>query len=94
LTAHDSRPAIPDISAEQEELGLTFKTIGGVLLVFDCLVSVYIPIGLRDGSHFWVVWAVVQAMIGLAFVAYGLWLEHQATSRVGSVHVSTQTHTS
>jgi hypothetical protein len=75
-------------------MALTCKTIGGVLIVLCGLISVWIPIGIRAGSYFWLMWIVVQGMIGMAFFLYGLWLEHQATSRVGSIQgPPSQSHT-
>jgi|SRR6185437_2162594 hypothetical protein len=86
MTADSSRPAIPDISVAEEELALAFKTISGALLLFDGLIVIFVPIGLRSGSLFWLYWVLVQGMIAMAFLGYAFWLDHRGTSRVGSVH--------
>jgi hypothetical protein len=86
MTADSSRPAIPDASVAEEELALAFKTIGGGLLLFAGLIVVFVPIGLRSGSFFWLYWVLVQGMIATAFISYAFWLEHKAESRVGNIH--------
>jgi hypothetical protein len=86
VTAEDSGATIPEISLEEEELSLACKTIAGALLVFAGVIVVFVPIDLRFGSIFWLVWITVQSLVAFGFLGYALWLDRDAASHIGTVH--------
>ena len=71
---------------EPQELGLTLRVIGWILLVFDALfIALFAPASLRDGSVVWVIWAVVQALAALALIAVGAKKEEITAAEEGSI---------
>ncbi len=71
---------------ESREAGLTMRTVGWLLLVFDALfIMLFAPASLRDGSKLWVVWAVVQGLAGLVLVVLGGEKEERTEVIEGSI---------
>jgi hypothetical protein len=71
---------------DPHEAGLTMRTFGWTLLVFDLLfIALFVPADLRDGHFLWPTWAILQGIAGLAIVAAGVRKEEQATIMEGRV---------
>jgi hypothetical protein len=65
---------------DYHESALTLRTIGWTLLVFDAmLIGIFTFISWRDGSLVWPIWAVVQALVGLALIGIGAARDEKAT---------------
>lgn len=57
---------------EKREAGLTMRVIGWLLLSVDAMIlMLFAPVSLRDGSLIFPIWAVVQALVGVALVTEG-----------------------
>jgi len=55
-----------------DELGSALMTIGFLFLVVDLLVILlFASWSNRDGSYFFVIWAIAQALVGVALIAAG-----------------------
>ena len=59
------------VDPNRDELALCFRTLGWMLLAFDWIIVVFVPIGWRAGSFFWTWWFGVEAVIGLSLVIAG-----------------------
>jgi hypothetical protein len=71
---------------EAHEAGLTMRTVGWLLLVFDALfIAFFVPASLRDGSELWPAWAVAQGLVGVALVASGALKEKRTEVIEGSI---------
>ncbi len=67
-----------------EQRALTLRTVGWLLLIFDAaIISLFIFVGLRSGSPLWLYWAVIQAVVGIGFVAAGWHREEIAGELAG-----------
>ena len=60
-----------DEALEAERRGLALQAVGYILLVFDSLLVVFVPIGFRTGSMMWLWWVLVEGVLGFALVAAG-----------------------
>jgi len=61
----------PDANLDREERALTLQTIGGLLLVVDFVLIVFIPTGWQVGSPLWVWWTGIQGVLGAVLVGVG-----------------------
>ena len=65
---------------DYHESALTLRTVGWTLLIFDAmLIGIFTFISLRDGSLVWPIWAVAQALVGLALIGIGAARDEKAT---------------
>ena len=57
--------------SDREELALSFRILGWLLLALDWIIVVFVPIGLKEGSTLWAWWFGVQGFIGVSLVVAG-----------------------
>jgi hypothetical protein len=75
----DEQRAVDD-AIRQDHTGLVLKTVGGVLLGFCGIICVFIFVGLRVGSLFWLWMNLGLGALGFALVGAGTRLSAQAES--------------
>jgi hypothetical protein len=51
--------------------GNTLVTAAKLLLWLDLIPLAFVYVGIRGGSHFWMWWVVIQAMLGVALMGAG-----------------------
>jgi len=72
------------ITAEEiEHQALTLKALGALLLVFDAIPAVWIFVGIRNGSLFWLYWTAIEGLIGVLMVAAGFRREQAGSLAMG-----------
>jgi hypothetical protein len=76
---------LSDAAMEQEELGLGLKTVAWTLLAFDWIIVVYVWMGLRAGSSFWLWWVLLQAAAAAGFMTAGAQLQRRAEAVMQSL---------
>ncbi len=76
--AESERKHLPVGVDDLERRALTFRTIGWLLLVFDCIIALFVFVGLRTGSLLWFFWTVIEGAVGAGFVVIGLQREEEA----------------
>jgi hypothetical protein len=69
--------------ASRGERGLTMRTVGWILLVFDALIVLFVFVGIRSGSLLWFWWAVIEGLVGAVLVLAGLHQIDLASSEAG-----------
>ena len=57
--------------SDREELALSLRVLGWLLLALDWIIVVFVPIGLKEGSTLWAWWFGVQGFIGVSLVVAG-----------------------
>lgn len=60
-----------DLALREQRRGSVMSIVGWTLIGFDCLIAVWIWVGLRSGSEFWLYWVAIEGVIGLALVWLG-----------------------
>ena len=60
-----------DQAMDTQRLGAILITIGWQLIAFDSLVGVWIWVGFRTGSFFWLWWVVVTGIVALFLLWFG-----------------------
>jgi len=60
-----------DDALKQQRLGAVMQVLGWTLIAFDCIIGVWIWVGLRSGSFFWVWWVAIEGVLGLALIGLG-----------------------
>lgn len=70
-------------AAHGEHIGLVLRSLGWLLLVFDTIPFVWVWVGLRDGSHMWLWWALIEGGIGALLVIAGNYYKEYAAYQVG-----------
>ncbi|HEU5336695.1 MAG TPA: hypothetical protein VFU27_12065 [Terriglobales bacterium] len=60
-----------DQAMDTQRLGSILITIAWQLIVFDCLVGVWIWVGFRTGSWLWFWWVVGTGFVALFLLWYG-----------------------
>ncbi|MGI9103827.1 MAG: hypothetical protein ACR2IF_15410 [Terriglobales bacterium] len=79
--AHESQPLSPEA---REHLGLTLRAVGWLLLIFTVMIdSVFVFVGLRDGSLLWLYLTVAQSVMALGLIAAGIYEERRAVLAKG-----------
>ena len=73
-----------DEALEAERRGLALQAVGYILLVFDSLLVVFVPIGFRTGSMMWLWWVLVEGVLGFALVAAGAHLRSRLTEELSA----------
>lgn len=79
--AHNAEPVV-----DREERGLGIKAVGFAMLGFVGIVLVFVPIGLRVGSRFWLFWVAIQGFIGMSLVGFGTMMEKKAAQEIEQPH--------
>lgn len=57
--------------AGEERVGSVMMTIGKQLLWFAFILCSFVYVGLRSGSHMWMIWVLGQGALGLTLLAIG-----------------------
>ncbi len=60
-----------DQAMDTQRLGAILITIGWQLIAFDSLVGVWIWVGLRSGSMFWLWWVLATGIVALFLLWFG-----------------------
>jgi hypothetical protein len=69
---------------ELELRGLTLRTIGGILLIFDVtIIAMFVFVGFRTGSYLWFYWTVIQGALGAGLVVIGRRRDDEASAVMG-----------
>jgi len=64
-------PHADDAILDRQERALALQTVGGLLLVVDFVLIVFIPTGWQVGSTLWLWWTGIQAVLGAALMGAG-----------------------
>ena len=81
-TSEKERLRITDEAVREQRLGSVLVTVGWVLIAMDCILSVWIWVGLRSGSDFWLWWVIIEGVLGVAFIFYG---RHKRQTALGVI---------
>jgi len=65
------KTAASDLALREQRRGSVMSIVGWTLIGFDCLIAVWIWVGLRSGSEFWLYWVAVEGVIALARIWLG-----------------------
>jgi len=60
-----------DEAVHEQRLGSVLITVGWVLIAMDCILSVWIWVGLRSGSDFWLWWVIIEGVLGVGIIFWG-----------------------
>jgi len=60
-------------------------TVGKVLLWMDLLLLCFVYVGLRSGSKLWLLWVLVEGVLGLVLVGAGAYQRRRAQDRLDSM---------
>ena len=71
-------PSATDAALRADRAGSTMITIGWILIGFDCVSAVFLWVGLRSGSLFWVWWVIAEGVAAHA-EGFGEDVEHLVT---------------
>jgi hypothetical protein len=64
----------------QRRTGAVLATVGKVLLWMDLLLLVFVYVGFRGGSDFWLWWVIVEGVVGVVLLAIGIYIRgHSST---------------
>jgi hypothetical protein len=65
------KTTVSDAALREQRWGMVLTAVGWVLIGFDCILAAWIWAGLRSGSDFWLIWVMVEGVIGLGFIWWG-----------------------
>ncbi len=74
----EREPERMQAALEAERSGAVLKTIGGVLLAMDFILVVFVWVGHRTGSNFWLYWVLIQGFLGLLLIRVGITKQRRA----------------
>jgi hypothetical protein len=57
----------------RRRLGAVLVTVGKILLWMDLLLLIFVYVGYRSGSTFWLWWVVIEAVLGAVLLVIGLY---------------------
>ena len=63
-----------EVSFGQRRLGAVLVTVGKVLLWMDLLLLIFVYVGYRSGSTFWLWWVVIEGVLGIVLLGLGIYL--------------------
>lgn len=70
-----------EASFGQRHLGAVLVTVGKVLLWMDVLLLIFVYVGLRGGSDFWLWWVALEGVLGFGLLGVGMYIRaHRRTS--------------
>jgi hypothetical protein len=72
-----------DLAMRAQQTGGVMRVVGWTLVAFDCLIAVWIWVGLRSGSDFWLYWVVIEGVLGLALIWMGTRRRAEAARALG-----------
>jgi hypothetical protein len=70
-TSESERLRATDEAVHEQRLGSVLVTVGWVLIAMDCILAVWIWVGLRSGSEMWLWWAIGEGILGFALIFIG-----------------------
>jgi hypothetical protein len=73
-------PSATEAALRADRAGSTMITIGWILIGFDCVSAVFLWVGLRSGSLFWVWWVIAEGVAALILIWLGGRKKMQARS--------------
>jgi hypothetical protein len=82
-TSESERLRATDEAVHEQRLGSVLITVGWVLIAMDCILAVWIWVGLRSGSEMWLWWVIVEGIVGLGFIFFGRHKRQAATRELG-----------
>ena len=82
-TSESERLRATDEAVHEQRLGSVLITVGWVLIAMDCILAVWIWVGLRSGSEMWLWWVIVEGIVGLSFIFFGRHKRQAATRELG-----------
>jgi hypothetical protein len=62
-----------EASFGRRRLGAVLVTVGKILLWMDLLLLIFVYVGYRSGSTFWLWWVVIEAVLGAVLLVIGLY---------------------
>ena len=70
-TSESERLRATDEAVHEQRLGSVLITVGWVLIAVDCILAVWIFVGLRGGSDMWLWWVIVEGILGFGLIFFG-----------------------
>jgi hypothetical protein len=67
-----------EASFGQRRTGAALVAVGKVLLWMDLLLVVFVYVGFRGGSDFWLWWVVSEAILGFILLSVGMYIRSHA----------------
>ena len=61
--------------------GSALIVVGWVLIAMDCILAVWIWVGLRSGSDMWLSWVIGEGVLGLVLIFFG-WHKRQGGEQI------------
>lgn len=58
----------PSPESSGDDFSFALRSLGWLLLIWDALIVVFVPIGLRDGSNLWLWWSAAEFLAGVALL--------------------------
>jgi len=71
MFAEDSIRRDEAVMAGDERSGAVMVTVGKLLLWFAFILCSFVYVGLRSGSHMWLLWVLGQGSLGLLLFGMG-----------------------
>ena len=71
MAGREHEPTPTDAALKAQRAASTLITIGWILIGFDCVSAIFIWVGLRSGSLFWVWWVIAEGIAGLTLIWLG-----------------------
>jgi hypothetical protein len=78
-----------DAAIEEQQFGRVLSVLGWTLIIFDCVVGVWIWVGFRSGSFFWLYWVVGTGAVAVVLLWYGA---HKQARETKDFNKSTPQH--
>jgi hypothetical protein len=70
-TPYDNEPRAMDAAARDQRIGTALLAVGWMLIIFDAIPAVFVWVGWRSGSMFWIWWTVIEGLLGAALLIAG-----------------------
>ena len=61
----------PSPQSSGDDIAFALRSLGWLLLIWDALIVIYVPIDLRAGSDLWMWWSAVEFVAGTALLLAG-----------------------
>jgi hypothetical protein len=82
MSNYDQEQREMDAMQRDMRLALMLQVTGWTLLAFDGIIVMFIWTGLRAGSSFWLYWAVIEGVLGMALAMAGGHYKSKAGSEI------------
>ena len=77
----EERQAFLEEETSYDDWGTTLKTIGLILILASLVAAVFVGRDIRDGTHFFLRWEVIETVAGVALLAAGSSMNHRAHTK-------------